>query len=92
MQNKVYHRLEEFKELIWDDYISENLISNKFIEDNEPYLSEVLFDLFRLHQQSNGDFTIRIAARVVESFLLNSFRYKPDQEDKGRKTIEDLDY
>jgi hypothetical protein len=81
MQNEIYHRLEEFKELIWDDYISENLISNSYIEKNSTFISEVTFDLHRFHQKSNGGFTIQVAARVLESFLLNSFRYKPDQED-----------
>lgn len=81
MNEKVYHRLEEFKELIWDDYISEKVVSTPYIEHNSDFLDEVLFDAFRLHQKSNGAFTIQIAARMVESFLLNSFRYKPDQDD-----------
>jgi hypothetical protein len=81
MQNEIYHRLEEFKELIWDDYISENLISNSYIEKNSEFISEVTFDLFRMHQKTNGALSIQVAARTLESFLLNSFRYKPDQED-----------
>jgi hypothetical protein len=81
MEENIYHRLEEFKELIWDDYISEKVISTPYIENNSEFLDEVLFDAFRLHQKSGGTFTIQLAARMVESFLLNSFRYKPDQED-----------
>lgn len=82
MQKVVYHRLEEFRELIWDDYISEYVVSNKYISDNDPFLSEIVYDMHRLHQKSNGDLTIQVAARMIESFLLNSFRYKPSQEDK----------
>lgn len=88
MSAKIYHRLEEFKELIWDDYISEKTISTPYIENNKDFLDEVMFDAFRLHQKSGGEFTIQIAARMVESFLINSFRFKPDQDDPHR----DIDY
>lgn len=88
MSAKIYHRLEEFKELIWDDYISEKTISTPYIEANADFLDEIVYDAFRLHQKSGGDFTIQIAARMIESFLLNSFRYEPDQKDPHR----DIDY
>lgn len=84
MSAKIYHRLEEFKELIWDDYISEKIISTPYIENNIDFLDEVVFDSFRMHQKSEGAFTIQIAARMIESFLLNSFRYQPKQDDPHR--------
>lgn len=89
MSAKIYHRLEEFKELIWDDYISEYSISNSYINRNSDFLDEVTFILHRLHQKSNGEFSIQIAARALEGFLITSFHYKPEQVDVGK--IENLE-
>lgn len=84
---KMNYSLEQFREMIWDDYISEFTISTPFIEKNREFLDEVTFDVYRLFRMHKGDIEekdIVIMSRILESFIINSFRYRPDQEDIHR--------
>lgn len=66
---------EEFYDLIWED-ISEKVVSTSYLDANDDYISNLTFDLFRLYQM-NSPMTIRIIARMLESFFFNTFRFQP---------------
>jgi hypothetical protein len=66
---------EEFYDLIWED-ISEKVVSTSYLDENDDYISNLTFDLYRLYQM-NSPMTIRLIARMLESFFFNTFRFQP---------------
>jgi hypothetical protein len=71
--------LEEFVDLIWQDNVSEKVVSSAYYAENEDFILACTYDIYRLFQ--NSDITIRIIARMFESFFFNLFRYKGDNFD-----------
>jgi len=69
---------EEFYDLLWEN-VSENIVSTKYLDENDDYISNMTFDLYRLFQM-NGTMSIRALGRILESFFFNFFRYKPKNE------------
>lgn len=65
--------LEEFIDLIWNDNVSEKIVSNEYYNDNEDFILAFTYDCYRLFQNSN--ISIRIVSRMIESFFFNLFRY-----------------
>ena len=66
---------EEFYDLVWDD-VSEKIVSTSYLDEYEDFTSNLTFDMFRLYQM-NPCLSIRLVARMVESFFFHTFRFKP---------------
>lgn len=66
---------EEFYDLLWED-VSEKIVSTAYLDENEDFISNLTFDLFRLYQM-NPVLTIRVMSRMTESFFFNTFRFQP---------------
>lgn len=66
---------EEFYDLIWED-VSEKIVSTSYLDENEDFISNLTFDLFRLYQM-NPNLTVRILSRMAETFFFNTFRFQP---------------
>lgn len=79
---------EKFLDLIWNDYISEKIVSNAYYAENEEFITALTFDLYRLFEM-DGQMTVRIVKRTIESFFFNLFRFKGDNFDVGN-TEEEL--
>lgn len=71
--------LEEFVDIIWNDNVSEKIVSSAYYAENEDFILAFTYDCYRLFQ--NNVLTIRIIARMIESFFFNLFRYKGDNFD-----------
>lgn len=71
---------EEFTDKIWNDTISEKIVSNAYYAENEDFILQLTHDQYRLFQMSDR-LTIRIIARMIESFFFNLFRYKGANSD-----------
>ncbi len=71
---------EEFVDKIWKDNVSEKVVSNAYYAENEDFILAMTYDNYRLFQL-NPTLTIRIIARMIESFFFNLFRYKADNFD-----------
>lgn len=71
---------EEFTDIIWKDSISEKIVSNAYYAENEDFILQLTHDSYRIFQMSER-LTIRIIARMIESFFFNLFRYRGDNSD-----------
>jgi hypothetical protein len=71
---------EEFTDKIWNDSISEKIVSNAYYAENEDFILALTYDCYRLFQNSNN-LTIRILSRTIESLFFNLFRYKGANSD-----------
>lgn len=68
---------EEFYDLLWED-VSEKIVSTSYLDEFEDFISNLTFDMFRLYQMNNC-LSIRLIARMVESFFFHNFRFQPAQ-------------
>ena len=66
---------EEFYDLLWED-VSEKIVSTSYLDEFEDFISNLTFDMFRLYQM-NSCLTIRLIARMAESFFFHTFRFQP---------------
>lgn len=66
---------EEFTDTIWNDNISEKIVSSAYYAENEDFILQLTYDSYRLFQMSDK-LTMRIVCRMIESFFFNLFRYK----------------
>ena len=66
---------EEFYDLLWED-VSEKIVSTSYLDEFEDFISNLTFDMFRLYQMNNC-LTIRLVARMAESFFFHTFRFQP---------------
>lgn len=66
---------EEFYDLLWED-VSEKIVSTSYLDENEDFISNMSFDLYRIYQM-NSVLTIRILSRMTESYFFNLFRFQP---------------
>ena len=71
---------EDFTDKIWNDAISEKIVSNAYYAENEDFILAFSYDCYRLFEK-DGTITIRILARLIESFFFNLFRYKGSNSD-----------
>lgn len=73
---------EEFLDMVWNDYISEKIVSSAYYSENFDFISALTFDSYRLFQMDDK-LTMRIIVRQLESFFFNLFRFKADNFDVG---------
>jgi|688.fasta_scaffold673988_2 hypothetical protein len=66
---------EEFYDVLWED-VSEKIVSTAYLDENEDFISNLTFDLYRLYQMHPA-LTIRVLSRIAEAFLFNIFRLQP---------------
>lgn len=65
---------EDFLDLIWNNFISDKIVSTEYYQDNFDFISAYTFDCYRLFQMDNN-LTLRVICRLTESFFFNMFRY-----------------
>lgn len=66
---------EEFYDLLWED-VSEKIVSTSYLDENEDFVSNMSFDLYRAYQM-NSVLTIRTLSRITEAYFFNLFRFQP---------------
>lgn len=72
---------EDFLDLIWNNHISEKIVSTEYYQQNFDYISSLTFDLFRQFQMTEN-LTVRTICRMIESFFFNTFRFSaPNYDD-----------
>lgn len=74
--NKV--SFEEFKSIIWSDYISENVVSTAYMNKNEDFVNELTFEFYDYYRK--GSYTIKELGRMIEKFFFTLFRFKGGNE------------
>ncbi len=74
---------EEFYDLLWED-VSEKIVSTLYLDEYEDFINNLTFDMFRLYQMNNC-LSIRLVARMAESFFFHNFRFKP-----GNSNLEEI--
>lgn len=77
---KTIPTFEEFYEDLWD-YVSEKIVSTKYLDDYEEFIHNLSFDMYTLHLK--GDVDIRILGKITEQFFFNLFRFNSSCEDRG---------
>lgn len=73
MDNKM--ALEEFSEFFWE-YISENLVTNRDLENNSDWADELVFSVWRVYKNSET-ITEAEACKISENMILAYKRYNP---------------
>lgn len=71
---------EEFLDMLWNDYISEKIVSSAYYSENFDFISALTFDSYRLFQMDDR-LTIRVIKSQLESFFFNLFRFKGSNSD-----------
>lgn len=85
MLNRTYNdfqdiNFEDFLDLLWNNYISEKIVSNAYYAENEAFITAFTFDFYRLFEMDRT-LTLRTIARITESFFFNLIRYKGSNTD-----------
>lgn len=75
---------EEFRDLVWDSYISEKIVSTIYMNENDNFVNNITFDAFLLYLKTDID--VKIFAKMMESFFYTLFKFKG-----GNENIEDND-
>lgn len=70
---------EEFYDILWEDFVSPQVISTAWLDENADFVDNITFDAFR-NFEMDPSMSIRILARTVESIIFNMFKFKPGQE------------
>ena len=66
---------EEFREEIWDTYVSEKIVSTSYMNENEGFINELTFDTYRLYLQSTC-MDMKVFGKLFEIFFFNLFKFK----------------
>lgn len=74
---------DEFKNEMWSDYISENIVSNQYIDQNIDFINELTFEMYDFYYR--GDFSIKDLSKVLEKFFFIMFRFKAGNENITHK-------
>lgn len=67
--------IEEFYDLFWGEYVSRLVAPDTLLRDNQEFIDEITYDMYRLYSISKID--INILKRITESFIKNMRIYKP---------------
>lgn len=70
------YNIHEFTDDIWM-LIPENVISNKYIDENSDYFRDLLFFFYK--KRLNG-FSNEVLAEIITEFFKASFEHKPKME------------
>jgi len=87
MTNKVNITFEEFYEEIWD-YVSEKIVSNKYLDDYPEFIENLSFELYATHLKTGIE--IKYLGKIAEQFFFNLFRFNSSCEDNGYERNIDL--
>lgn len=67
------YNIHEFTDDIWT-LVPENVISNKYIDENSEYFKDLLFFFY---QRRISGFSNEVIAEIITEFFKTSFQYKP---------------
>lgn len=71
---KDYMTSHEFFELVWDR-IPEELVSNKYMDENIDYLRDITFEFYSLYREDK--IPLNLSAKLITTFFEKTFKYKP---------------
>lgn len=60
---------EDFYDFVWNEYISEKVVTDRFIEANKDLIVEVTYDIYHVYKQTGN-----ISESVFAKIILQSFR------------------
>lgn len=69
--------IEEFYEIFWTEYISENVISDGYLAIHCDLIWEITYNSYELWRKT--DVKLSVIARSVEGVLLSIFKYEPPE-------------
>lgn len=78
---------EDFQEDLWE-YVSEKIVSNKYLDDYPEFIENLSFDLYTMHLK--GHFDVNIIGKFTEIYFFNLFRFQSSCEDPGYERNIDL--
>ena len=78
---------EEFNEYLWE-YVSEKIVSTKYLDDYPDFIESLTFDLYTTHLKTHTE--IKVLGKVTEQFFFNLFRFNSSCEDNGYERNIDL--
>lgn len=73
MDNTTGITIEEFYDYLWEE-VSDSIVPTLFLHNNQEFINSVTFDLYRIHNMTNGLITVRHLARIVESMMSHYMR------------------
>lgn len=68
MINKLTY--EEFYDYVWNEYISERIVTNSFLENNKDLVAEVTYDVYHVYK-SVGNVSETIFAKILQQTFRN---------------------
>lgn len=72
---------EEFLDMIWNNYVSEKIVSTNYYQENFDFISALTYDFYRMFTMDSC-LTLRIICRMIESFFFNLFRHQAPSTDE----------
>ena len=68
--------IEDFYEIFWTEYITSDIVSDAYMSIHEEFIWEITFNAYELWRK-DPDITVKIVARLTESYLKTMFNYLP---------------
>lgn len=75
--DKRYTDIEEFYDVFWTEYISQNAVSDGYMAIHNDLIWEITFQAYEIWRKSEA--SIGVVARIVESTILAFFNYNPPE-------------
>ncbi len=69
---------DEFKSIVWSDYVSENIVSTTYMNENIDFINELTFEFYDYYRK--GDYSIKSLGKMIEKFFFTLFRFKGGNE------------
>lgn len=64
---------EEFYDYVWNEYISERIVPNKFLSDNRELIESITYDVYHVYKQQSN-VSEREFAKILEQTFNNIIR------------------
>lgn len=66
--------IEQFYEVFWTEYISDNIVSDGYMAIHNDLIWEITYNAYEIWRKS--DISISVVSRIVESVILSFFNYQ----------------
>lgn len=64
---------EEFYDYVWNEYISERVVPNRFLNDNRELIESITYDVYHVYKQQSN-VSEREFAKILEQTFNNIIR------------------
>lgn len=78
MEDKREVDIEQFYDDLWGNYISEDVVSDGYISVHSDFIWEITHSLYEVWRKDEN-LTMKVIARLAESFFICLFSYNPPQ-------------